>query len=119
MTPLHVLAADEIDLADIDFWARPLAEREGAFQTLRANRPIGHWDEPDLSASGIPKGNGFYALTKYDDIVDVSRQPDLFCSGKGATSITDLPEFMNDFFGSMINMDGSSVLYRPDSLQRC
>ena len=105
MTPLHVLAADEIDLADIDFWARPLAEREGAFQTLRANRPIGHWDEPDLSASGIPKGNGFYALTKYDDIVDVSRQPDLFCSGKGATSITDLPEFMNDFFGSMINMD--------------
>ena len=35
MEPKQVLAADEIDLADRDFWARPPEEREGAFQTLR------------------------------------------------------------------------------------
>ncbi len=105
MTPKHVLTSDRIDLADIEFWTRPLTEREGAFQTLRTERPLGHWAEPDLSAAGIPKGPGFYGVTKYDDIVEISRQPELFCSGKGATSLTDIPEFMNDFFGSMINMD--------------
>jgi methyl-branched lipid omega-hydroxylase len=103
--PEHTLTADQINLADIDFWTRPLAEREGAFQTLRSERPFGHWAEPDLSAAGIPQGPGFYGVARYDDIVEISRQPELFCSGKGATSLTDLPEFMNDFFGSMINMD--------------
>ena len=29
----------------------------------------------------------------------------MFCSGKGATSIADVPESFNEFFGSMISMD--------------
>jgi cytochrome P450 len=33
------------------------------------------------------------------------RQPELFCSGEGATSIPDMPVPFLDFFGSMINMD--------------
>ena len=40
----------------------------------------------------------------YEDIVEVSRHPELFCSGKG-TNIPDLPPSFNEFFGSMINMD--------------
>jgi cytochrome P450 len=34
----------------------------------------------------------------------VSRNPQLFCSGKG-TNIGDMPQEMNEFFGSMISMD--------------
>jgi methyl-branched lipid omega-hydroxylase len=103
--PVQNLSVDAIDLSDIDFWARPLEEREGAFLTLRNEKPLGFFAEPDTRAAGIEPGPGYWAVTKYQDILDISRQPELFCSGKGATSITDLPEFLNDFFGSMINMD--------------
>ncbi len=38
-------------------------------------------------------------------MVEASRNPAVFCSGRGATSIVDLPIEFNEFFGSMINMD--------------
>ena len=34
-------AVDDIDLSSIDFWARPWAERDAAFATLRRERPVG------------------------------------------------------------------------------
>ena len=108
MEPRAVLAVDDIDLSDIEFWARPWEEREGAFQTLRRQRPIPHFDEPEIPEAltyVVPKGNGFYALTKHADVAEASRHPEIFQSGKGATSMIDLPEEMNEFFGSMINMD--------------
>jgi methyl-branched lipid omega-hydroxylase len=108
MEPRAVLAVDEINLSDIEFWARPWDEREGAFQTLRRERPIPHFDEPEIPdalAFVVPKGSGFYALTKHADVAEASRHPEIFQSGKGATSMIDLPEEMNEFFGSMINMD--------------
>ncbi len=104
--PFHdVIPLDAINLSDIEFWARPLAEREGAFHQLRTNRPLPFFAEPEAQSELVPSGPGYYAVTKYDDIFEVSKDPELYCSGKGATSIADLPEFMNDFFGSMINMD--------------
>ena len=108
MEPRAVLAVDDIDLSDIEFWARPWEEREGAFRTLRRQRPIPHFDEPEIPEAltyVVPKGNGFYALTKHADVTEASRHPEIFQSGKGATSMIDLPEEMNEFFGSMINMD--------------
>jgi cytochrome P450 len=108
MEPRAVLAVDDIDLSDIEFWARPWDEREGAFQTLRRERPIPHFDEPEIPEALtylVPKGNGFFALTKHADVAEASRHPEIFQSGKGATSMIDLPEEMNEFFGSMINMD--------------
>jgi len=47
----------------------------------------------------------FWAATRYDEVIEVSRRPLDFCSGKGAVSILDMPEEMLDFFGSFINMD--------------
>ncbi len=108
MEPRAVLAVDDIDLSDIEFWARPWEEREGAFRTLRRQRPIPHFDEPEIPEAltyVVPKGSGFYALTKHADVTEASRHPEIFQSGKGATSMIDLPEEMNEFFGSMINMD--------------
>ena len=100
-----VLAVDEIDLSELEFWARPLAEREGAFHRLRTERPLPFFAEPDIQSELIPTGPGYFAVTKYDDIIEISKNAEQFCSGKGATSIADMPDFMNDFFGSMINMD--------------
>jgi cytochrome P450 len=52
----------------------------------------------------FPKGPGYWALTKHEDIWQASRNPDLFQSGKG-TNIPDLTVELNEFFGSMISMD--------------
>ena len=92
-------------LSDIEFWKQPLSIREDAFAQLRALPTLPFLAEPDIGSASIPVGPGYYPITRHADILEISRQPELFCSGKGATSIADLPEFMNDFFGSMINMD--------------
>lgn len=104
MEPKRVLDVDAINLSDQTFWLRPLEEREGAFATLRAERPISFHAEPYLEALPFPRGPGYWALTRHADILEVSRSPEVFCSGKGS-NIGDLPPDFNEFFGSMINMD--------------
>ncbi len=103
MQPKPVLAADEIDFVDPLFWVRPAEEREGAFQTLRRDRPVPFMEERQVIPE-IPKGPGFYSLTRHADILTASRTPEVFCSGQG-TQIPDTPPAFNEFFGSMINMD--------------
>ena len=96
------LSVDQIKLSEPEFWMRPIAEREGAFATLRRERPISFHKE--LSFGPIPAGPGYWALTRYADILEASRTPEIFWSGRGS-NIGDLPEPFLDFFGSMINMD--------------
>jgi methyl-branched lipid omega-hydroxylase len=109
MTARPYLAADQIDLSDLAFWARPLEEREAAFETLRRERPIAHFDDPEPPSSSSvplpPDGSGYYAVTRHAEIVEASHRPELFCSGRGATSIFDMPAEFLEFFGSMINLD--------------
>ena len=104
MQPQQTLALDEIDLSDIELWSRPPAEREGAFLTLREQDPIRFFEEPDLESELVPRGPGYWALTRYADVLEASKQPHLFCSGQG-TNIGDLPPAFLEFLGSMINMD--------------
>jgi len=96
------MPVDEINLSDLEFWTAPYDVREKAFATLRAERPIAFFEEPEVAA--LPVGPGYYALTRHADVVEASKNADLFCSGKG-TNIPDLPPDFLDFFGSMINMD--------------
>jgi methyl-branched lipid omega-hydroxylase len=99
-------SVDDIDLSDLEFWAAPLRQREAAFKTLRDKRPIAFYEEPELDESvPFPRGPGYFAITRYQDIVEMSRHPELFCSGQSATSIFDMPQEFLEFFGSMINMD--------------
>ncbi len=101
-SPPSPLALDEIWLADPAFWRRPTPEREGAFALLRAERPVS-WHE-EFHYAELPKGPGFWAVTRWHDVWTVNRQPEVFLSGKG-TNIGDLPIELAEFFGSMINMD--------------
>jgi cytochrome P450 len=93
---------DGIDLSDLEFWSRPIDEREAVFTELRAVRPRAFFEEPDTGM--FPRGPGYWALTRHADVLEVSRRSQDFCSGKG-TNIVDMPPDLNDFFGSMINMD--------------
>lgn len=96
--------AATIDLSDVDgFWGAPIAERAAAFAALRGRPGIGWFEQP---ATPMPDpGAGYYALTRYDEIVEASRAPGVFRSGPGATSVADMPAEFLEFFGSMINTD--------------
>jgi methyl-branched lipid omega-hydroxylase len=97
------IAFDDIALSDIEFWAAPDAHREAAFALLRDERPISFHEEPEIE--GFGKGPGYWALTRYADIMQVSRHPELFCSSRGGTNIGDIPDVIAEFLGSIINMD--------------
>jgi len=97
------MAIAGIDLSDTAFWGLPLADRAAAFALLRAQQRPQFFAEPEAPFS--EKGPGYHALVRYADVVEASRHPEVFCSGKGATNIVDLPAEFNEYFGSMINMD--------------
>ena len=94
---------EDIDLSDIEFWAKPWSERNAAFATLRRENPIAYFPEPILEP--FPQGPGYFAITKMHDLLEISRHPEVFCSGQGAVSILDMPADMNEFYGSLISMD--------------
>src|SRR5438094_8057730 len=101
--PREELSLDEIRLGDPEFWKHPLEVREGAFQMLRRERPISFHEE--VFDRVFMPGPGFWALSRHADILYVGTHPKLFCSGKSAPSIADMPQEFLEFFGSMINMD--------------
>jgi cytochrome P450 len=96
-------SVDGIDLSLNEFWGQPLDARHEAFAKLRAlGKPV-HFDEPESPISDA--GGGYYAFVSHADVTAASRQPELFSSARGATSLVDLPPEFNEYFGSMINMD--------------
>ena len=103
-TSSPTIPIDSFDLSDIEFWAAPRDRREAAFRALRDTPGLVHYDEAVIEGAPFPPGDGYYALARHEDIWHVSRNPKLFCSGQGS-NIGDLPQEMNEFFGSMINMD--------------
>jgi cytochrome P450 len=92
-----------IDLSDTEFWGLPLQDRAAAFARLRAQPRPPFFAEPETPFA--QKGPGYYALVRYADVVEATKNPEVFCSRQGATSIPDLPVEFNEYFGSMINMD--------------
>src|SRR6266849_8688043 len=96
------LTVEHVDLSDTEFWGWPIADRQAAFAMLRSLDRPPFYAEPEFI---FETGPGYSALLRHADVVEASRNPDVFCSGKGATSIVDLPVEFNEYFGSMINMD--------------
>jgi cytochrome P450 len=101
-TPGPAGPVPDVDLSQTEFWELPLADRHAAFARLRALPRPAFFDEPP---SPFGAGAGFYALVRHADIMTASRNPELFSSASGATSVADLPAEFNEYFGSMINMD--------------
>ncbi|MFG1683743.1 cytochrome P450 [Nonomuraea sp. NPDC049269] len=94
----------DFDLSDREFWAKPMAERREAFDRLRARDTPAFFAEPVVDFA--QPGPGYYALVKHADILEASRNPEIFSSGSGgATNIPDMPAEFAEYFGSMINMD--------------
>ncbi|MEU5128562.1 cytochrome P450 [Streptomyces mobaraensis] len=101
LTESQPAAATLPDLVDPAFWARPREERVALFEELRR---LPHPAFIRQSMPGVPWVSGYHALVKYADIAEASRRPQDF-SSKGATTIVGLPPELDEYYGSMINMD--------------
>jgi cytochrome P450 len=89
-------------LVDPAFWRQPLQDRMAQFAELREIAPF-------LPARFVNPMAGFeesfYVTTRYAEVIEISRRPQDFCSGRGAVSIPDMPPDAMEFFGSFIGMD--------------
>ena len=76
-------AYDAIDLSSRAFWSTTAAERERSFAELRAERPVS-WHPPVEDAlMHDPDDRGYWAVTRRADIAAVSRNNEVFLSGRG------------------------------------
>jgi methyl-branched lipid omega-hydroxylase len=94
---------DDIQLGDLEFWAKPLDERDAAFAALRQRMPLGFHQEL-TEVPGVPVGPGFWSATRYEDVRTINRQASAFSSAAGITLGEQPPETL-EFFGSMIVLD--------------
>ncbi len=78
----------DIDLNDPTLFLEGRAH--DAFRRLRREAPV-HWNP------GTETSNGFWSLTKYEDLLFVSRRPDLFISSKGIAGPGLRPAAMAQF----------------------
>ena len=90
------------ELVDPQFWRMPLEDRMARFAELREIGPFlpASFENP---MTGLTEA--FWVTTRYAEVVEISRRPEDFCSGRGAVSIPDMPAEALEFFGSFINMD--------------
>jgi cytochrome P450 len=72
----QAVTLSEINLANPEVFVR--GEQHAIFRLLRAGAPV-HWNAPSEF------GQGFWSITRYDDVMQVSRDPMTFISGKGIT----------------------------------
>jgi cytochrome P450 len=89
-------AMERIDLLDLENYRDGPPHR--LFARLRREDPV-HW-HPEV------KGPGFWAVTRYADVVHVSRDSETFSSERGGTMVFDVPEV--ELIGlrqMMLNMD--------------
>jgi len=86
----------EIDVLDPDIYVQGVPHE--AFRRLRMEAPVYFHPEPD--------GRGFWALTRYADVVAVSRDPVGFSSARGGTNIKDYEgSDLSQIQLLMLNMD--------------
>jgi methyl-branched lipid omega-hydroxylase len=89
-------------LIDPDFWQLPLDDRMAEFALLREQGAFLTIEYDNPMTEQVER---FQAVTRYAELVDISKRPLDFCSGQGAVSIPDMPAEALEFFGSFINMD--------------
>ena len=90
------------ELAGIDLWDKDRfvdGVPHDWFTKLRREAPV-YWHE------GSEAGDGFWTLTRYDDVVAVNRDYETYSSARGAVFMSDIPpEALEQQRTLMLNMD--------------
>jgi cytochrome P450 len=103
MTTSAAPSPDDIRPGEPEFWMDSRDYRDRAFAVLRRERPVAFHAEPEVP--GLGRGPGFWSVTRHADVMEVSRNGQLFSSGRGGVNMIDQPDFFAELFGSMIAMD--------------
>jgi cytochrome P450 len=94
---------DPVSVSPLAFWSTTAEEREKSFRILRDERPLS-WHPPIEGALMATEQDGFWALTRHADVVAVSRNPAVFCSGRGVM-MEEVPEEILEAAQSFLAMD--------------
>jgi len=98
---------DAIDLSSRVFWSTTASERERSFAELRAERPVS-WHPPVEDAlMHDPDDRGYWAITRRSDIATVSRNNEVFLSGRGVL-FENIPVELLEASQSFLAMDPPS-----------
>ncbi len=89
-------------LIEPSFWKQPLDERMREMIDIRETGPF---IEVPFHNELTGEDERFFAVTRFDEVVAISKDAKSFSSAQGAISIVDLPAEALEFFGSFINMD--------------
>lgn len=88
-----------------EFWVRDAEAIDADLDLLRADGGVTFHAEPPVPEDyPLEQGPGSWVVTKHADILEVSKNPNMFSSAKGITVLDTPPEFL-EFFSSMIAMD--------------
>jgi cytochrome P450 len=90
------------ELSTVEFWSQPSWARTAVFSELRARAPVTFQPPPNFGV--VTAQQGYWAVTRHVDVMAISRQPDIFCSG-GGISFEDQPIEMLEMASSFIVMD--------------
>jgi len=95
-----------LDLSDPGIVVAHAGPPHAYLARLRREAPV-RWHEPPATLTGaMPVSKGYWAITRYADVVHVSRNPRLFSSALGAHLIGDLaPEAIEGLRTQLISMD--------------
>jgi cytochrome P450 len=94
-----------VDLSSMEFWALSPAEREERFAELRADAPVTWHRQPESQLLPESEGTGgYWAIVRYDDVREISRDPERFCSGRGVM-FEDIPTELLEASQSFLAMD--------------
>lgn len=96
-------AYDPLSVSPLAFWAQTAEEREETFRVLRAERPVS-WHPPIEGALVPPENDGVWVVTRHEHITEVSKNPEIYCSGRGF-QFEEIPEDVNEAAGSFLGMD--------------
>lgn len=94
-------------VGNLEFWSATPEEREvNTFSRLRSRQPVS-WQPPAQGTLPIlnPDEEGFWAVTGYQEIVAISKDPATFCSGKGMM-YEDYPPEAYETMASIMALDG-------------
>ncbi|RUP06093.1 MAG: cytochrome P450 [Mycobacterium sp.] len=95
---------DPADLSSLAFWSGTWRDREKTFAELRAERPIS-WHRPvNNGLFEDANDQGFWAVVRHADLVEVTRRPQDFLSGEGI-AFESIPKEMLDAAQGFIAMD--------------
>ena len=94
------MTTQDLTFSDAEFWHQPLAERMAWFAQVREE---GAFTRGVVENPMLLDGDGteeFWGVTRYAELVEISKRPHDFCSGQGSTTIVDMPIEAAEFWGS-------------------